>query len=330
MLAVGLFIFQRVNTMDSKGFDVPLSVMPNSEFVPTKSLPEYVRVTVETTKNELAAISENDITVSVDLSTYNSTGTYSVPITVHPSINVLYLDAIEINIRPNDLKVTLDKKEGKYVSIHPIYRGSVAPGYELTGQSIMPEQVWVEGPASILDSLRSIPTEQIDITGRNNNISRIVRIGALDASLQINTTSVQYSAKINSIQKISEWRDIPIVFINLNEKFKIKTHNESAAGMPAVAAAPAENETDADKVTNDKTVGASTSTPKGALAGYSGSIKLQGNILAFESFTPTLHVDCSSIDATGEYGLPVMMNIPAELQVVSIEPVVVSITVEEA
>jgi hypothetical protein len=292
MLAVGLFIFQRINTMDSKGFDVPITIIQNTELVPTKSLPEYVRVTVKTTKNELSSISENDISISVDLSVYSSTGTYNVPIDLHPSINVMYLDTIEINIMPNDLKVTLDKKDGKYLNVQPIYKGSVAPGYELTEQIVTPSKIWVEGPAAIVDSLRFIATEQIDITGRSSDVSRVVQIGTLDSAIQTNTTSVQYNAKINSILKTFEWREIPILFKNLDKKFKIKDGE------------------------------------------YLGSINLQGNILVIENYkaeSGVLYVDCLEISEIGEYyDLPVMHNVSSELQVVSIDPVVISVIVEEA
>jgi hypothetical protein len=291
MLAVGLFIFQRINTMDSKGFDVPLTIIQNSEFVPTKRLPEYVRVTVKTTKDDLSSISENDISVSVDLSSYSSTGVYNVPIDLHPSVSVMYLDTIEINIRPDDLKVTLDKKDGKYFSVQPIYKGSVAPGYDLAEQVVTPAKIWVEGPAAVVDSLRFIPTEQIDITGRSSDISRVVKIGELDSSLLTNTATVQYTAKINSILKTYEWREIPILFKNLDKKFKIKDGE------------------------------------------YLGSINLQGNILLIENYkveSGALYADCSEITETGEYELPVIANVSSDFQVLSSDPSVISVVIEEA
>jgi hypothetical protein len=351
MLAVGFFIFQRVQTMDSKGFDAHLVVIPNGGLVPTKPLPEYVRVTVETIKDDLAAISENDITVSIDLSTYSSTGTYNVPISVRTSLNVLYLDTIEINIRPNDLKITLDNKLGKYINVQPIFKGTVAQGYELTAQSIMPNQVWVEGPKTIVESLRSIPTEQIDITGRSNDIARVVNIGRIDPSLQINITNVQYSAKVHSIDKISEWSNVAILFINLNDKLKIKNNESataSAAGAAgaasdsdasnaaAAAAAPA-TATEAAAAADEggasaNVLGTLTSANTGVFAGYSGTMKLQGNILTVQNFKPesgTLYVDCEAISTPGEYWLSVMTNLPSDLHAISIDPMLVSITVEE-
>jgi hypothetical protein len=119
-----------------------------------------------------------------------------------------------------------------------------------------------------------------------------VQIGVLDSALQANTASVQYNAKINSILKTFEWHEIPISFTNLDKKLKIKDGQ------------------------------------------YLGSINLQGNILVIENYkaeTGVLYVDCSEITEIGEYSdLPVMTNVSSELQVISTDPIVISVVIEEA
>jgi hypothetical protein len=306
MLAVGLFIFQQVKTMDSKGFDAPLTVITNSELVPTKQLPDFVRITVKTTKDELDNISENDITASVDLSGYTEVGAYNVPVEVGSQKHVLNIDSIEINARPRDILVSLDKKEGKYVPVSPHYNGSVAPGYELISQSIVPKQVWIEGPASIVENIRSVPTETIDISGRTTDISRVVSLdkSRIDGALQVNVLNFQFNAEVRNIEQEKEWTDLPVTFINLNDAFSIK-------------ASTTNNTNNTDNTDSDITIKA--------------ILKLRGNqqdIAGYAPDTDTITADCSQITEEGEWPIAITVNVPTEFQIIDYEPKAISINVE--
>jgi YbbR domain-containing protein len=306
MVAVGLFVFQQVKTMDSKGFDSPLVIVANSELVPVKRLPGLVRITVETTKDELDNISENTITASIDLSNYKIPGEYNVPVEITPRMHVLNVDSIEINVRPRDIPVSLDKKDGKYVPVSPYYNGSVAPGYELTSQNIVPKQVWIEGPASIVENIKFIPTETIDITGRTTDISRVVSIdkNRIDEMVQVNVVNFQFNAVVRSIEQEREWDDLHISFINLNDAFSIKSpvtgETESATAVKAVI----------------KVI-----------------LKLRGNeqdIHAYEPAPETVSADCSQITGEGEWTVNVTATVPAQFQIIDYEPKTITIDVENA
>jgi hypothetical protein len=292
MLAVFLFIFQRVNTMDSRNFEVPLTVtVNNNELVTTKPLPEKVRITIRTTQTELANFSESDIAASIDLSKFENPGTYTVPIDAHPSLSIIDIDSIEINIIPREIKITLDKKAGKYFPVNPVYRGSAAPGYELVAQRIAPDKVWIEGPASVVNLLNSIPTEEIDITGRDTSISRIVRIGDLNPVLTSNEHNFQFTADIKSIEKIAEWDALPIVFTNLSEDLMVKD---------------------------------------GAHTGFIRLQGNERDIAAYTPEEGVLFVDCSEIKSEGEYpSMSVQVNAGENYHVLKFEPETLSITVEK-
>jgi YbbR domain-containing protein len=292
MLAVFLFIFQRVNTMDSRTFEVPLAVTVNNNgLVATKPLPEKVRITIKTTQTELANFSESDITASIDLSKFENAGLYTAPVDAHPSLSIIDIDSIEINIYPREIKITLDKKAGKYFPVNPVYRGTAAPGYELVAQRIAPDKVWIEGPASVVNTLNSIPTEEIDITGRDSNISRIVRIGKLNPVLTTNEYNFQFNADIKSIEKISEWDSIPIVFINLPEDLIVKDNNWT---------------------------------------GFIRLQGNERDIAAYKPEEGILYVDCSEIKSEGDYpSMSVQVKTSENYHVLKFEPETLSISVEK-
>lgn len=293
MLAIGLFIFQRINTLDSRGFDVPLNLTSNQhDLAPTKLLPEKVRVVAQTTRAELENISENDIIASIDLSSYEEPGTYDIRIEIHPSINILDLDSLALSVYPRDIKITLDPREGKYVSVKPVYKGSVAPGYELVSQSITPNQVYVEGPQTIVAGIISVPTEQIDITGRDTNIMRIVRVGTYNPLITLSESNFQFSAELKSIKKIEEWRDLPITFTNLPENLHV------------------------------------TSTDFKGFIRLQGN---ERDISTYTPEAGVLFVDCSPISSPGNYpDMPVAVHVPDNFTVLQYVPDTLAITITDA
>jgi YbbR domain-containing protein len=279
-----------------------------------KRLPSLVRITVVTTKNELDNISENDITASIDLSGYTTTGLYNVPVEVVPQTHLLNVDSIEINVRPRDFQITLDKKEGKYVPVYPHYNGSVAPGYELASQRIVPEQIWIEGPQSLVDNIKSIPTEIIELTGRTANISRVVSIdkNRIGDVLQTNITNFQFNAEVSIIEQEKEWNGLPVVFINLSDAYKIK--------IPGVNDAGDVENNDIDGGENDDVI-------------IKATLKLRSNkrdVSYYEPAQDAVTVDCSQITKPGDLTMTVTVNVPAEFQVIDYEPKTILINVEPA
>jgi hypothetical protein len=61
-----------------------------------------------------------------------------------------------------------------------------------------------------------------------------------------------------------------------------------------------------------------------------GSIRIEGNQRELETYTPVgavLRLDCSGIDAPGDWELPVQADIPEEFTLISSDPAVVMVQV---
>jgi hypothetical protein len=293
MLAVFLFIFQRVNTLDTRVFEVPITVVGNTNaLVSTSPLPTKARVTITTTQNELPLFSEKDVSAHIDLSKFANPGTYTAPIEVMLPADAQDIDSIETHVQPIEIKITLDKKAGKYFSVNPVFRGIVAPGYELVSQDISPDKVWIEGPASVIGMINAVSTEGIDITGRDTAISREVRLETLNPVLTSSHYSFRFNAEIKSIEKSAEWDAVPIVFINLDEGLAVAHNNYT---------------------------------------GYLRLQGNERDISGYTPKEGVLYVDCSQISSEGEYpSMYVQHKVGDEYRVLKVEPETVSITVEKA
>jgi YbbR domain-containing protein len=114
-------------------------------------------------------------------------------------------DLRPIRIEPNtaDVRVNVDQT-GVLRSI-PVTlrtRGQVAEGYNLTSVSLDQASITVEGPVSVIQALRSIETEEFDLTGMNADETRAVRL-----QLPTGITSLRESVNVtfNIEPSIATW-----------------------------------------------------------------------------------------------------------------------------
>lgn len=96
---------------------------------------------------------------------------------------VLY-DAIgnrlgNLGVIPSTVRVSITVNSSltsRSSAVVPQVSGSVAPGFQLTGISIDPPTVVLNGPQDLLNTLDSIPTASIDITGLTGDRTYTVKI----------------------------------------------------------------------------------------------------------------------------------------------------------
>jgi YbbR domain-containing protein len=74
-------------------------------------------------------------------------------------------------ISPFEVKVKLERLIRKAFRLKARLRGSPAEGYVVTGVSVKPSRITIEGPAEVLQALGSIETMPVDIEGSRKSIA---------------------------------------------------------------------------------------------------------------------------------------------------------------
>jgi len=292
--AVLLFIVQDKNNMSTLRFDIPLEVKMNNNFVPTKVIQSKVHISSSVPQEKSAVINETNFQAKLDLSPYTEAGRYSVPVNITTLGIAQEIDLLETEAFPKEIIVVLDKKDGKYISISPEFKGKPAPGYELTDININPKEIYVEGPASTIKKLKSISTMPIDITGIDAAISRIVQVDDPNRTLTIATKNFQFNADVKAIETEKEFLDLQIAVKNLSGNFDFE-FEEDIKGVLRIAG----KENDLLLIT-EETLG-----------------------------SEALFIDCSSINKTGTYTLNINANMPETATLVSLEPEEIKITIKK-
>jgi YbbR domain-containing protein len=174
--ALIIAVFYRMNTLETRTFLVPLHVETNGMLIPVSSLENTVKISLRGETNSIYPILEEDIEAYIDLNRYSNEGTYRIPVQIRKKGSSLGVVPLEISVLPIEITLLLVQKVRRDIPVFPVFRGTIASGYEIISQSIYPESVAAEGPRTGIETQYEFNTEPINLEGRNENFSVLVNI----------------------------------------------------------------------------------------------------------------------------------------------------------
>jgi YbbR domain-containing protein len=290
-LAIFLLIYHRMSLLETRVFFTPIVIEQLTAMMPSSPYPRIVKVSLKGEGQNLNSILEEDIEAYVNLKDVKTSGTYKVPVLWRKKGTAQGVEPLQISVDPMEITFSLDHKISKFVPIAVNFSGQVESGYNMNSYFIEPNQIEVEGPATLMESLSELQTEIIDLSGRRSDFSVTASILHSDPLIVIRGDGyVNFSASVSQIILVRNISNVPITVIGLDEQFIME---------PAVVTANVHIEG------ND------------------------GNIV--ESFRPSggfLKIDCSQISEDGDYVLSVLVQAVAGLSI-RVEPREVRIRVSQ-
>jgi len=281
-LAIFLLIYHRMSLLETRVFFTPIVIEQLNAMMPSNSYPRIVKVSLKGEGQNLNSILEEDIETYVNLKDINASGTYKVPVLWRKKGTAEGVEPLQISVDPMEITFSLDHKISKFVPVAVNFTGQVESGYNMNSYSIEPNQIVVEGPATLMGGLSELQTELIDLTGRRSDFSLTASILHTDPLIVIRGEgTVIFSASVSQIILVRNISNVPITVIGLDEQF---------IGEPVVRTA------------NVHIEGNDSNT--------------------VETFRPTsgfLRIDCSQISESGEYVLNVLVQTVAGLSI-RVEP----------
>ncbi|MDC7219520.1 MAG: CdaR family protein [Spirochaetales bacterium] len=176
LLALVLFWFYRISTLDERYFSVPLELDMNSAYIPAGDYPGHVTVTLRGASEEIFSVLEEDIRVYADFSDHEGEGSFRAPIQVKRTGSALAGGDVEIRIEPGDLIIRQEEKVSKTLPVDPSLTGFPSLGYELSQYFVSPSSLTVVGPRSEMENLESLSTEVIDLSGKYEDFTATSRL----------------------------------------------------------------------------------------------------------------------------------------------------------
>ncbi|MDR0399855.1 MAG: hypothetical protein LBH51_02810 [Treponema sp.] len=293
-LALVIFMFHRLNTLETRFFSIPLILDIPAHLCPSSSYVRMVRVSLRGDANNIQPVQDDDIEAYLDLQGYESPGSYHAPIKLRKKGTALGVEPLELTVDPVAINIDLDYKQNKYVPLTANIEGSPEPGFDLVSHTLSPTQVVLEGPSSLLDNVFELYTDVIDLNGRNADFSVTVAILNRDPLLTIRGNGMtEFKGFVHARVDVRNFGNLPITLSFLGPGLLAEAYIRTGSVR------------------------------------LEGS---RGNLDSFVPPPGFLSVDCSGITGPGRYSLPIKANLPSSLNLVRIEPKELGLTIvfEEA
>jgi hypothetical protein len=220
IVAVFLFVFHRMSTLEERFFSVPLNVETKGNLIPSSSYPRMIRVRLRGDPNSIYPILEDDIEAFVAFEKYEAPGTYRSPVQIRKRGTAMTVEPLEIAADPPEISLSLDHRISKFIPLTPSLRGRLDSGYSLSSYTLNPTQVIIDGPSELIGSISELHTDFIDLDGRTGDFSMMVNILNRDPLIVIRGNGItEFRGFVNRIIPVRNIADIPIRLTGLDEEF---------------------------------------------------------------------------------------------------------------
>jgi len=219
-LAIILFVFHRMSVLETRFFSTPIIVERMTSMIPSSPYPRMIRVSLRGEANGIYSIFDEDIEAYVDMTEFDSPGTYAVPVQWRKKGTALGVNPLQITMDPAEITFSLDYRISKYVPLVANFHGQVEAGFTMTSYSLNPSQVVIEGPVTLIGSISEIYTDSFDLEGLRTDFSATVNIPHQNPLVILRGSgNAEISGVISRIVQVRNILNTPITITGLDERF---------------------------------------------------------------------------------------------------------------
>lgn len=224
-IAIIIVFFHSFSEVDKKNLTISLQVRSDGIMMPASKLgnSSYIKVTVRGAKDDIAVITENDLTAYIDISGATEEGVFEFPIVVQPDQKLLLMQSFEITPEPDTVSLRIEEKTFKYVPIVPTISGETAHGYEISATSCEPDVVRIIGPSSIVNAVNQVRTSRVAAENASSSFETDVRVINDNSFISIENERQSIHVNVDIAEKRMEYEfsEIPVYVRNVPDGFDI-------------------------------------------------------------------------------------------------------------
>jgi YbbR domain-containing protein len=222
VIAIFLYFFHQASLIESKTFVVPLQIEENGIVMHVGSVPGSVAVVVRTSDEIIKSVLATDITASVSLDTITTKGSYTLPVKITLSENLMAYDPFEVRLKDDTITIDVDKKVSKYLPMAPSIVGEVAHGYEIDSITISPSTIEISGPESIVNAIDKIYTTRINVSNAETNFSTETSYQKTNKLISIiDEENFRATISVKPVIMERDFTEIPVEILNLDKELEI-------------------------------------------------------------------------------------------------------------
>lgn len=292
-ISVLLYFTYQGNIQETRYFSVPLTVVSNRNLVPAQKTPKNVRLTVKASKEVIDTLQTGDFSAYLDIDKYLEEGTYKIPVQIKLSQRTQLFEPLQIESKPKIIPLLLEERTTREIPVNPIFTGDVEDGYEVTGFTCQPAEITISGPKTVVESTVSTLSIVLPLTDKNEPFTQTTQVKPLIPNELLSITgadSIYMNVNILPKQIVKTYSNVTAYFASLNPYFQVKQLSPV-------------------------------------------TLTVSGAYNTLKSYKPsqyTLQADCSMIDMTGDFSVPITVHLPDGLTLVSVSADYINVSVEPA
>ncbi len=168
-ITLGLwFMVTGLATPTTKRLIIPLNLSIASNAQVMNPPREDVEVEISGDKRDIDHLNRGELAATVDL-TDRSPGEHVVSLTPDTVFVPLPQGVKVVEVAPSRIAVRLEAVEEKDLEVRAISRGAPAAGFEVYSTSVLPPNIRVRGPVSIVHTLEFVQTEPVNLAGKKDD-----------------------------------------------------------------------------------------------------------------------------------------------------------------
>lgn len=278
VLAVFIYFFYRHATIQKETKVVPLNVSSQGITLPAQNIPSYVKVSLKGRPEDLARITEKNISAVINLDYHTEEGKFKVPVDIRLAPEIMGIEPLEVTVDKSFLEINVAKKDRKQLPVKVEIQGTPAAGYEITDIAVSPSTIGVSGAKSIIDAMVEVSTDEIFVDEKRTSFSQNVGIHHDSQLISYDNKTVTVTVTIQPITSSRRFVDQTIYLYGVNPLFEAKA--------------------DPERITFT----------------LSGT---QNQLEAFVPELHTVRMNCSAITKPGTYEVPIEVVLPKGIRLVS-------------
>ncbi|MBN1670346.1 MAG: hypothetical protein JXR37_04905 [Kiritimatiellae bacterium] len=193
--------------------DIPLEIKVAGGWAILDRSANAVDVLFRGSREDIAILSPEQISVVKDISGHDRAGTMSLELTPEDVRGGRGVRPLKIN--PDQVTISLDREEEKRVPVRVETVGKIQDGYWVQSVACVPETVLLRGPGQRLGATDHVQARPIDMGGRIRSFKLRVPILPVDPNWVAYVEPNEVTAEITIVEKSAtkEFLDLPVTVV---------------------------------------------------------------------------------------------------------------------
>lgn len=198
ILATALWLFVILSGRTEVTMDVPVVYSGLKPYLDLMDSPKKVSVIIEGQRSLLKNIRRSEIKAVIDLSGAKSGRSFY---TLTNEDFTLPKTLLLTDIDPETISVTIESELKKSIPVKPAIIGRPAKGFAIFDIKVVPDNIVIEGPKSLIIKIYSVRTEPIDINGLNTDLQYKANLDLDNSTIRKQVNKVEVNITVKKLEE---------------------------------------------------------------------------------------------------------------------------------